>query len=380
MLLAGLGVAGAMTLTRTARAATCGDTGQLGPSGPTMRELSQQISRGPLHPAESRISVLSLSASATAQFVIDAPGVYFLPSPLTGAAGMGCIEVRASQVEIHFDGWHIEGVPGARAGISTPIPESNIVIYEAAFQNWPDTCIDLRNSPNCLLEEGQFRNCNGAGPSGTGPGIVALGPRGFIFDSDQYDCLGSLMSVGLDGAIEEGLSVGGSGGCFACPDGGVIENCFALQNGGVGVQLGPKSTLTLSRVRGNLGVVAPTQCVLYDCEISDCPTGVTITGLESEVEELYISGCPIGIDVQAGGGGTLIDGNHVVGATTGVVVDPAAARCLVIRNQVGGGPLGSTGYSIGASSSYGTIHDVSGGGDINASALGAVQAYSNLRY
>ena len=103
MLLAGLGVAGAMTLTRTARAATCGDTGLASARArPTMRELSQQISRGPPHPAESRISVLSLSASATAQFVIDAPGVYFLPSPLTGAAGMGCIEVRASQVEIHF--------------------------------------------------------------------------------------------------------------------------------------------------------------------------------------------------------------------------------------------------------------------------------------
>lgn len=379
MLLAGLGVAGAMTLARTARAATCGDPGQLEPGGPTMKDLSRQISRGPLHPAESRISILSLSSSATAQFVIDTAGVYFLPSPFTGVAGLDFIQVLASQVEIHFDGWHVQGVPGAGIGITTPNPQSNVVIYDAAFQSWPNTCIDLRNSFNCLCEEGQFTNCNGAGPSGTGPGILALGPRGFIYDCDQYDCLGSLMSVGLDGAIEEALSVGGSGGCFACPQGGVIENSFALQNTGVGVQLGPKSTLTLSRVLGNGGVVADAACVIYDSEISDCPTGVTVTGQQNNLEELYISGCPVGIDVQAPGGGTLVDGNHVVGATTGIRVDPAASNCLVIRNQVAV-TAGSVGISVTPSSSYGSLRVVSGGGDINASALGPVQAYDNLLY
>jgi hypothetical protein len=382
MLLAGLGVAGAMTLSRTARAATCGDTGELGPSGPTMRELSKQISRGPLHPAESRISILSLPSSATAQFVIDAPGVYFLPSPVTGVPGLSFLEIRASQVEVHCDGWHIEH-PGqvARAGIVTPTPQSNIVIYDASFQNWPSTCIDLSNSPNCLVEESQFRNCNGWGLSGTGQGILLLGPRGFIFDCDQYDCLGSAMVVGKDGAIEEALSVGGSGGCFACPDGGVIENCFAMQNQGLGVYLGPGSTLTLSRVADNLGVNAQARCVIYDCEISGSSgSGVSVLGPDCNLEELYVSGFPIGIDVQPGGGGTLIDGNHVVGATTGIAVDPAAARCLVVRNQVGGGTLGSTGYAIPASSSYGTVRDVSSGGDINASALGPVQAYDNLQY
>lgn len=383
MLLAGLGVAGAMTLTRTARAATCGDAGPLGPTGPTMRDLSQQISRGVLHPAESRVSILSLPPSPSAQFVIDAPGVYYLPSPVTGLPGMSFLEIRASQVEVHCEGYHIDHPGGvARAGIVTPSPQSNIVIYDASFQNWPSTCIDLSNSPNCIVEESQFQNCNGWGLSGAGPGILVLGPRGFIFDCDQYDCLGSLMTVGQNGAIEEALSVGGSGGCFACPDGGVIENSFALQNQGLGVYLGPDSTLTLSRVAGNLGVNAQARCVIYDCEISGSSgSGVSVLGPDCNLEELYISGFPIGIDVQAGGGGTLIDGNHVVGASTiGIVVDPAAARCLVIRNQVGGGPLGTPGYSIGASSSYGTIHDASGGGNINALATGPVLAYDNLRH
>ncbi|MEO6027667.1 MAG: right-handed parallel beta-helix repeat-containing protein [Candidatus Binatia bacterium] len=380
MLLAGLGAAGALTITRTARAATCGDAGPLGPTGPTLRDLSDQISK-PRAQAETRFPIIGQSPSATAQFVITAPGVYFLTGPLTGAQGLNCIEVHSDQVEIHFDGWHIEGVPGARAGISTPSPQSNIAIYDPSFKNWPDTCIDLRNSPNCLCEEGWFQNCDGAGSSGTGPGILALGDRGFIFDCDQYNCLGSLMSVGQYGAIEEALSVGGSGGCFQCGDGGVIENSFAMQNAGVGVQMGSRSTLTLSRVIDNGGVIAAAECVVFDCEISGCPgAGVTVTGVQCQIEDLYVSGCPIGIDVLAGGGGTLVDLNHVVGAATGIAVDAAASRCLVIRNQVGGGTLGSVAYAITASSSYGSIRDVTSGGDINASPLGPVQAYDNLLY
>ncbi len=378
MLLAGLGVAGALTLTRTARAATCGDAGPLGPTGPTMRELSHQISSGPDAQAEARIALVSLPSSPSAQFLIDLPGVYYLTGPLTGQAGRSCIEIAASQVEIHFDGWHIQGVPGARAGITTPTPQSNIAIYDAAFQNWPDTCIDLRNSPNCLVEEGQFRNCNGAGSSGVGPGILALGDRGFIFDCDQYDCQGSLMSVGQYGAIEEALSVGGSGNCFQCGDGGVIENSFAMQNGGVGVLMGPHSTCTLTRIMDNEGVVAAEGSVVFDCEISRCPTAVTVVGGGAQIEDLYICECPTGISVGAGGGRTLLDLNHVVGAQAGIVVDPAALRCLVIRNQVTG-PPGSVGFSL-ASSAHGSIRDVSGGGDINASPLGPVQAYDNLLY
>jgi parallel beta helix pectate lyase-like protein len=380
MLLAGLGAAGALTLTRTARAATCGDAGPLGPGGPTLKELSSQISQ-PRTRAENRTSVLSLPSSATGQFVISTPGVYVVPEPITGQAGRNCIEVLTGQAEIHFDGWHIEGVPGAGAGIITLSPQSNVAIYEPSFRNWPNTCINLGNSFNCLCEEGWFESCNGAGPTGTGPGILVLGDNGFIFDSDQYNCLGSLMRVGRFGAIEEALSVGGSGGCFQCGDGGVIENSFAMQNAGVGVQLGPRGTLTLSRLVDNDGVVAAAQCVIFDCEISGSSgAGVTITGEQCEVEDNYISGCPIGIDVQAGGGGTLIDLNHVVGATTGIAVDPAAARCLVIRNQVGGGAGGSVAYSVGPTSSYGSFRVVTGGGDINASALGPVQAYDNLEY
>jgi hypothetical protein len=120
--------------------------------------------------------------------------------------------------------------------------------------------------------------------------------------------------------------------------------------------------------------------VIFDCEISGCPTGVMITGVRCQVEDLYVSGCPTGIAVATGGAGTLIDLNHVVGAMTGISVDPAAARCLVIRNQVGGGPPGSVAYAISPSSSYGTIRDVTTGGDINAGPLGAAQAYDNFLY
>src|SRR6188508_1306952 len=94
MLLAGLGAAGALAITRKAQAAS------LAPSGPTIKDLSSQICK-PQGQAETRVPISSLPSSATSQFVIDVPGVYYLTGPMTGIPGLNFLEVRCGQVEIH---------------------------------------------------------------------------------------------------------------------------------------------------------------------------------------------------------------------------------------------------------------------------------------
>jgi hypothetical protein len=68
--------------------------------------------------------------------------------------------------------------------------------------------------------------------------------------------------------------------------------------------------------------------------------------------------------VLAGAGEAVVDGNQIVGATTGVNVDGKAPGCLIVRNCVRG-TSGAVAYFIPAGSAYGPIVQVTDAGDIS---------------
>src|SRR5207249_4001606 len=78
----------------------------------------------------------------------------------------------------------------------------------------------------------------------------------------------------------------------------------------------------------------------------------------------YIANAQTGIVVLAGAVEALIDGNQIVGATSGVVVDEKAPSCFIVRNCVRG-TSGTVAYLIPAGSSYGPIAQVADAGDIS---------------
>ena len=119
--------------------------------------------------------------------------------------------------------------------------------------------------------------------------------------------------------------------------------------------------------------------VVSENDIGDAPAAaITVRGPRCCVEENYIADSRMGIVVVAGAGETLIDGNQIAGAASGVVIDEKAPGCLVVRNCVRG-TAGTAAYMIPPGSSYGPIAQVAGVGDVGQVA-GANHPWANFSY
>src|SRR5213594_1009223 len=254
LLIAGLGLTGAAALARVARARPSAPTSSPGTS---LQDVYDKIARTDEGFGEARIPVESLSGSATAQYVIRAPGVYYLTGNITGVPGKAAIEVQSDHVEIECDGFTFLGAPGTLACITSPGAQRCIGIYDAGFKGWQNTCVDLVNAADSLVEECWFDSCD----STTDPaarGTCALGAGGVVFDCDVRACRGSLVSVGQHGVIEECTNVNGNGGCFFSAGDAVMEDNFAMENDGPGFTIRNRGVLIGNRLVkvGGIDVVA----------------------------------------------------------------------------------------------------------------------------
>ena len=125
-----------------------------------MQDVNDKVARTDQGFGEARIPVDSQPGSATAQFVIREPGVYYLTDNVTGVPGKAAIEVQSDHVEIECDGFTFLGVPGTLACITSPAPQRCIGIYDAGFKGWQNTCIDLVNAADSLVEDCWFDLCD----------------------------------------------------------------------------------------------------------------------------------------------------------------------------------------------------------------------------
>jgi len=367
MMLAGLGIAGAGALARVAQAANpcTGTSDGTAPTGKSLQQVYDKIARTDAGFGEARVPVQSLPGSPTAQYVISAPGVYYLTANVTGEPGKSAIEVAADHVELECDGFVFLGVTGTLTCIRTPAPQRCIGVYDAGFKGWQGACIDLRNAPDSAVEECCFDSCDSTADStGTSPGTCALGDGGVVFDCDVRSCHGALVSVGRHGVIEECTNLNGDGGCFFSAGDAVMEDNFAMDNPGAGFTIQTRGVLIGNRLVNVGGIDVGAGSVVSENDIGDTPgTAITVRGAGCSVEENYVANAQTGIAIL-GGGGTLVDGNQLTGVATGVIVDGAAPACFVVRNCVRSVPGGAP-YVIPASSSYGPITAVAGG-DVSA--------------
>jgi hypothetical protein len=377
VLLAGLGAAGALALTRrNARADICGDIGPVAPLGPTMRNIYDKIAVTDQGLAEARIPINSLPSSATALHRIDSPGVYYMTGNLVVPAGSSAIEVNASNVEIEFDGFTIFGASGGTVPcIYTPSPQRCIGIYDAGFSGWFGNTIDLSNSSYCYLEECWFEGCNGLA-SAVGPYVCLLGSGGTIDDCNAMSCLGSIMAVGDLGTIEECVVVNGTDGCFFSSGRAVIEDNFALNTTGFGISVASGSVVIGNRIVATGGIEAGGASVISENDIDGGNVAISVTGSGANVEENHINNCPTAIDVT--GSGHVIDGNQMSNVSLGISMQPSTSRCFVVRNVVRLNPGGNA-YALTAGNTWGPIVNAEGIGDLSGSGT-LTDPWSNFQY
>jgi hypothetical protein len=332
-----------------------------------MRMLSDKIAVTDEGHAECRVPITSLPSTPTATYLISAPGVYYFPHNLTGEPGKALIQVDASHADIEADGFACIGVPGTLACIRTTSVQSCIGVFDVSFIQWHGTCIDFSTATDCYGEELWCDRCDSSG-SPIGPFVFSFGARGTIDDCTATGCTGSLMGVGPDGIIEETVNVDGTGGCFYSPGPAVFEDNFALNNDGVAISIGTRGIVIGNRVLSCAGGVdSGADSTISENDISHTTgAAITLRGVGCSVDENHITECPQGIMALSGAASAVIDGNTVIGSLDGIVVDAGAPRCFITRNAVRVLP-GGVAYSLAAGSSWGTIVNAIGVGDISGS-------------
>ena len=363
-LLAGLGVAGAAALVHAARPRQVG-AATLGPSGPRLQEIYDKIARTSAGLAEARTPVESLPSSATAQYVISAPGVYYLTANVIGVAGKSAIEITSDHVELECDCFNFIGVQGTLACIRSVGQLRCIAIFDAGFRAWQHTSIDLSSASDSCVEECWFDSCDATSP--VARGTCALGPGGVVFDSDVRSCHAAAVTVGENGIIEECTNLNGDGGCFFSPGPAVMEDNFAMNNAGPGIKILSRGVVIGNRLVATGGIDVGAQSVVSENDIDSAPTGITVRGPHCSVEENYVAATGgTAISVLSGAHNAVIDGNQASGTATAVVVDPATANCLIVRNSSSGGGSGAVPFIIPPGNAYGPIVDVAGQGDMSS--------------
>ncbi len=384
-ILAGAGLVGAMALTRAARAGVLTPPpGPISPTGKTLQQIYDKIARGgDAGTPEARTPVQGLKGSPTAQFVIDAPGSYYLSGNITGEPGKCAIEVTADHVEIECDGFDFIGTQGTLSCIRAS-GRRCIGVYDGGFVRWFGTCVDMGDCTDCLVEECWFESCIAGAGTPPGPGVtVALGDGGVAYDCDVRKCFGATISLGHRSIFEECVCSEGAvaTACFYSPGDTVMEDNFAHNCNGIAFMSLGRATVLYNRVvdcPGGVDVGEASVVEENDIDTSALSSGngISIRGGRCCVYGNYVAGGGGGggaIVVYQGGDGTLIEDNHIAGTSssaTGTVasgliwIQPGVRQCHVIGNHSRGNSTTSTFY-IPPGNSYGPMVVMPQGGDLS---------------
>jgi len=254
-----------------------------GPPAPTMKTLDQ---------VEARIIINAANTpgNATNQFIINAPGSYYLTGNILGVSGKNGILINYPFVTIDLNGFLISGVSGSLAAITDGgFNSSDVAVRNGSIASWGGAGIDLSSSFNSIVENlivsintgvglkmgdaCALRNCVVRNSSS---GNIVTG-----FNANVSHCIsvGSAtdcgIAVGADSTITDcaanfnlayGILTGGNS---------TVSRCAAGQNFGGGISVGDGSTVTACSASGNgqspglsSGIQTGTGCTVTDCNAS----------------------------------------------------------------------------------------------------------------
>jgi parallel beta-helix repeat protein len=309
------------------RVAWAGNLEPPGAPGPTMKPLDQ---------VEPRKPVQSLSGSATALYLIAAPGSYYLTGNISGVLGKNGVEITADGVTLDLSGFAIAGsgkANGQDAGIVTG--SKGLALYNGTIRDW------------------------------AGGGVVGAGVRSGRFSDLQVLDNGSAgLSVGYGATVLRVAANGNAGGILA-DVGAVILDCSLLNNTTEGIHAGFGSLVkncTVSGTSGGAGIFTVYSSVV-DCSVFECGTGIFVNGSS------LVSGCTV---VGNTGDGILAnDRCRIVGNlchNNATVAGTAGIHCTSVGNTIDGNQLSgnSVGLKTGASPNV-IIRNIASGNTTNYS-------------
>lgn len=349
-----------------------------------------QAQRGALAPVASAASCSTCVAPVfinSLPATINSPGYYCLTSDLSAAGGLTGILIQADRVVLDLNGFQVDGAGGTGDGIST-FNADDLEIRNGLVVNWPGvgvqaggkrvevsnvTVLDclaggIRTGGesivrDCTVErteddgintgsESQVLDCfvqfteNRAISTDRGSAvrncIVKFSERGIsagvhceVTDSRAFSSKlegiralsssiirGCRVSSGTgEGIVTVGDAVlvshctveGVSGVGIALERFGRVEHCTVLEVNGVGIRLGEASTAGYCSVSLSVG------------------DGIELASNGRVSDSTCANGMAAGVRVT--GDANRVEGNHLVGNVTGLLVDPGAQDNLLVRNS-----------------------------------------------
>jgi parallel beta-helix repeat protein len=311
-----------------------------GAPAPTMKTLDQVEAR-------TIVNAANTPGDATNQFIITAPGSYYLTGNITGVSGKHGISINADNVTVDLNGFALVGAgSGLFDGIHVPATRTNLCIRNGTIRNWGNNGIDLSNSNNNQIERLRVSNNGGNG--------MAVGPGSTVIACTAAANTAAGFFIG-DGAVVSQCSATGNGAAvvnngFSLGNGVAINGCTAAENTGSGIATADGCTIKGCTVRSNVrsGISVPARCLVTD---NNC----LANGFSASFAGIVVSST-----------GNRIEGNNVVGNSSGIRVDSGGN--LVVRNSARSNTSGDYIGGDLASSAVGEILDFTAGGTItNAS-------------
>ena len=318
--------------------------GSLTPPGaptPTMKTLDQVEAR-------QIVNATNTPGDGTDQFVISAPGSYYLTGNITGVSGKNGIVINADDVTLDLNGFALIGVGGSLRGIFVPLTHRNLRIYNGIAHNWGVNGMNCTNGINCQFDHLLISQSNG----------FLCGP-GCVINSVSVDGNGSGGFTTGDHCTLTGCSATGNLTGFTLGSNCTIMASTAVGNGGGGINAGPYCTIigcTATTNTGN-GIITSSDCTIKDCTVSSNHS----VGIYTAVRCLIVN-CTANSN---GNDGIYCDGHSTVklcnaSSNTRSGIE-AAGDCLISENQFNNNVLNGI-YTSGNSNRVDSNHTNYNGG------------------
>lgn len=266
-----------------------------GPVGPTMKTLAEidaavADSRAALlAKAESRVPISDATTpgNATADYIISAPGSYYLTGNIQGSAGKSGIRIAASHVTLDLEGFVLTGSPGSVHGIVVA-SGSHIRIQRGHLTGWNRGVSSDTTHTNLHLAELHVQSTSGGGLNI--PGAGAIIERCHIADTTGAGILASFDGSLVRDCTVTGVSHGGSDNEVYGIAAAVIEGCVVSGIVSLGGAFGIVGARNVARthvksIRGATGTVLISAQVIETCSVSNDSLAVTgsISGLSGTI-------------------------------------------------------------------------------------------------
>lgn len=288
----------------------------------TLAQLDAQISLN----GEKRIDVATLPPNDSSQYVISAPGSYYLSGNLTGENGKNCISIEADDVTLDLNGFALIGINGSLTAIDMELPLTNVRISNGSIQFWNIAGIHCASASNSQFDHLRI--------SQSVSGLFC-GNDNIISEviAEDNDTSGGIR-VG-DRCIVHACNVSDSDPADGIRTGsGCTVTASTSTGNGIGFNLFANSTIIGCTASSNsgFGIAASDNCTIKECNASkNGSSGILVT-----------RNCQIVSNTAVGNGGSgigtvmnnnRIDSNHCIGNTGYGIKSSGATADFIMRNS-----------------------------------------------